>query len=84
MLWDWMKSVNTHFERYNWLRMVSQDLDWEPIRGQHRRILEAIKKGDTDTASYLAEPHLHLMPEEQGPVIALHPDYFELPKDSAI
>ena len=66
MLWDWMKSVNTHFERYNWLRMVSQDLDWEPIRRQHRRILEAIKRGDTDTASYLAETHLHLMPEEQG------------------
>ena len=40
MLWDWMKSINTHFERYNWLRMVSQDLDWEPIRRQHRRILE--------------------------------------------
>ena len=84
MLWDWMKSVNTHFERYNWLRMVSQDLDWEPIRRQHRRILEAIKRGDTDAASYLAETHLHLMPEEQGPVIALHPDYFELPKDSSI
>ena len=84
MLWDWMKSVNTHFERYNWLRMVSQDLDWEPIRRQHRRILEAIKRGDTDAASYLAETHLHLMPEEQGPVIALHPDYFELSKDSAI
>ena len=84
MLWDWMKSINTHFERYNWLRMVSQDLDWEPIRRQHRRILEAIKRGDTDTASYLAETHLHLMPEEQGPVIALHPDYFELSKDSFI
>ena len=84
MLWDWMKSVNTHFERYNWLRMVSQDLDWEPIRRQHRRILEAIKRGDTDAASYLAETHLHLMPEEQGPVIALHPDYFELSKDSFI
>lgn len=84
MLWDWMKSVNTHFERYNWLRMVSQDLDWKPIRRQHRRILEAIKRGDTDAASYLAETHLHLMPEEQGPVIALHPDYFELSKDSAI
>ena len=84
MLWGWMKSVNTHFERYNWLRMVSQDLDWEPIRRQHRRILEAIKRGDTDAASYLAETHLHLMPEEQGPVIALHPDYFELSKDSAI
>ena len=64
--------------------LVSQDLDWEPIRRQHRRILEAIKRGDTDTASYLAETHLHLMPEEQGPVIALHPDYFELSKDSAI
>lgn len=84
MLWDWMKSVNTHFERYNWLRMVSQDLDWEPIRRQHRRILEAIKRGDTDAASYLAETHLHLMPEEQGPVIALHPDYFELSKDLSI
>ena len=26
----------------------------------------------------------NLMPEEQGPVIALHPDYFELSKDSSI
>ena len=84
MLWDWMNSIYTHFERYYWLRMVSQDLDWEPIRRQHRRILEAIKRGDTDAASYLAATHLHLMPEEQGPVIALHPDYFEILKVSSI
>ena len=61
MLWDWMKSINTHFERYNWLRAVSQDLDWEPFRRQHSRILEAIKEGDTDAASYRAQTHLHLM-----------------------
>ena len=78
-----MKSVNTHFERYNWLRMVSQDLDWEPIRRQHRRILEG-GSGRIPDSHFLAETHLHLMPEEQGPVIALHPDYFELPKDSSV
>ncbi len=71
MLWDWMRASTRILSQYNWLRMVSQDLDWEPIRRQHRRILEAIKRGDTDAASYLAETHLHLMPEEQGPVIAL-------------
>ena len=26
MLWDWMKSINTHFERYNWLRVAGSGL----------------------------------------------------------
>ena len=77
MLWDWMQSINTHFERYRWLRASTQEIDWEPIRKQHRQMLHAVEVGDTDEASYLAALHLHLMPEEQGPVIALHPDYFE-------
>lgn len=77
MLWEWMQSINTHFERYRWLRASTQEIDWEPILKQHRQMLHAIIAGDTDEASYLAASHLHLMPEEQGPVIALHPDYFE-------
>lgn len=77
MLWDWMGSVNTHFERFRWLRACSQEIDWEPIRKQHRLMLQAVKNGNTDEASFLAASHLHLMPEEQGPVIALHPDYFK-------
>lgn len=76
MLWEWMQSINTHFERYRWLRASTQEIDWEPIRKQHRQMLQAIERGDTDEASFLAASHLHLMPEEQGPVIALHPDYF--------
>ena len=77
MLWDWMQSINTHFERYRWLRASTQEIDWAPIRKQHRQMLRAIEAGDTDEASFLAASHLHLMPEEQGPVIALHPDYFK-------
>ena len=77
MLWEWMQSINTHFERYRWLRASTQEIDWKPIVKQHRQMLHAIIAGDTDEASYLAASHLHLMPEEQGPVIALHPDYFE-------
>lgn len=77
MLWDWMQSINTHFERYRWLRLSTQEIDWEPIRKQHRQMLRAITAGDTDEASFLAASHLHLMPEEQGPVISLHPDYFK-------
>ena len=48
-----------------------------PVCKQNRKLLDAIVSGDTDEASYLAASHLHLMPEEQGPVIALHPDYFK-------
>lgn len=77
MLWEWMQSINTHFERYRWLRASTQEINWEPILNQHRKMLHAIMSGDTDEASYLAASHLHLMPEEQGPVIALHPDYFK-------
>lgn len=77
MLWEWMQSINTHFERYRWLRTSTQEINWEPILDQHRKMLHAIMSGDTDEASYLAASHLHLMPEEQGPVIALHPDYFK-------
>ena len=77
MLWEWMQSINTHFERYRWLRTSTQEINWKPILDQHRKMLHAIMSGDTDEASYLAASHLHLMPEEQGPVIALHPDYFK-------
>lgn len=78
MLWDWMQSINTHFERYRWLRATTQEIDWKPIQKQHRQMLHTVLTNNTDEAGYLAASHLHLMPEEQGPVIALHPDYFEL------
>lgn len=78
MLWEWMQSVNTHFERYRWLRSISQEIDLDPVRKQHRKMLDAITAGDTDEASFLAASHLHLMPDEQGPVIALHPTYFNI------
>lgn len=77
MLWDWINSVNTHFERFRWLRVLGKGIDWEPVRAQHRRIFNAIASGNTDEADFLASSHLHLMPEEQGPVMALNPDYFE-------
>lgn len=76
MVWDWLNTVNTHLERYRWLRVLSTNLDWGLIRGQHERLLAAIENRDTDEADYLTSAHLHLMPEEQGPVIAAHPDYF--------
>lgn len=77
MLWDWMSGFNTHFERFRWLRILSDEIDWTPVQEQHHRLLEAIERGDTDEADFLAASHLHLMPEERGPVMALYPDYFK-------
>lgn len=76
MVWDWLNTINTHLERYRWLRSNTLELERDPIMSQHDRMLQAIKSRDTDEADYLAAAHLHLMPEESGPVVALHPDYF--------
>lgn len=79
MVWNWLATVNTHFERFRWLRASSQELDWTPIIRQHQALFEAIANGRTDEALLQSGVHLHLLAEEERPVIALHPNYFNEP-----
>ncbi len=76
-VWQWLNTVNTHLERYRWLRVMSEELDLAPIMDQHERMLAAIAQGNTDDASLLADMHLHLMLEEKSAVLQHYPDYFE-------
>lgn len=76
-VWRWLNTVNTHLERFRWLRITSEDLDLSPIIDQHERMLCAVAQGNTDDASLLADMHLHLMLDEKDSVIRRFPDYFE-------
>lgn len=76
-VWQWLNTVNTHLERFRWLRVTSEDLDLGPIIDQHERMLHAVSQGNTDDASLLADMHLHLMLDEKDSVIRRFPDYFE-------
>lgn len=75
-VWRWLNTINTHLERFRWLRLMAEELEWGPVIDQHERMLNAIAEGNTDDASLLADMHLHLMLEEKSAVMQYFPDYF--------
>lgn len=75
-VWDWIDHLNTHLERFRWLRVTIDDLDWEKILNQHLDIYESLIKKDTDEVDFLTSLHSHLMLQEQEKVIKEYPQFF--------
>lgn len=76
-VWNWLDDHNIHLERYRWLRVTTEDLNWKTIMTQHYRLLEALINKDTEEADFLTAVHLHLMLDEQETVINKFPHFFK-------
>lgn len=77
LVWDWLQDINIQLNRFRWLRLKINELDWESLTKDHQQILAAIKNKDAQRASELAGNHLHLMLEERATLLAHFPNYFE-------
>lgn len=76
-IWEWLESMSTNLQRYRWLRIRSEDLQWNELMDQHYRLCDAIVNHLPDEAGYLVSLHLHMMFDEQAQVVSEYPGYFE-------
>ena len=77
-IWGWLETLNMDLQRYRWLRVLTEELDWDAIMHQHDEIYDAITYHDVDETGFLVSNHLHLLFEESGTVTKRFPDYFLL------
>lgn len=75
-IWEWLQIINTHLNRFRWLRLKVKELHWDKIISQHINILQAASIGDADEAQFLTSQHLHLMIDEKQVLLNLFPEYF--------
>lgn len=75
-VWRWLEFISIDLQRYRWLRVQTEDLDWDSILDQHREIFHALETRDTDETHFLVSNHLHLLFSESAAVIKRFPDYF--------
>ncbi|MGN0071751.1 MAG: GntR family transcriptional regulator [Atopobiaceae bacterium] len=75
-IWQWLEFISIDLQRYRWLRVQTEDLDWDSILDQHDAIFHALEKKDTDETRFLVSNHLHLLFSESAAVIRRFPDYF--------
>lgn len=75
-VWRWLNATNTDLERYRWLRIETEGLDWSTIMDQHYHIRDAILSHDPYEVRFLISLHLHMMFDEQARVITEFSEYF--------
>ncbi len=76
VIWRWLERICMDLQRYRWLRLYTEDLDWQAILDQHYSICDAIAERNADEASFLTSCHLHLLFQENPSVTKTFPDYF--------
>lgn len=82
-VYGWVRELCIGLDRYRWLRILVEDLDWESILASHRRMLAAVAGRNVADAAFLVKEHLHLMLEERACVVERFPQYFtNAPDDS--
>lgn len=76
-VWEWLRHMSFDLQRYRWLRMLTEELDWNSIMNQHYAIWGALANKNTDEVGYLVSDHLHLLYVESAAVFKSFPDYFD-------
>ncbi len=76
-VWTWLEYINTDLERYRWLRVVTEELDWNRTSDEHHSLFNAITERNPNEASYITALHMHMYFDDRAKVIKRYPDYFE-------
>lgn len=64
------EAVRPHVQRYEWVYGTRSGAEYEPSAAEHKRIIEAIRKGDPDEAKSAVESHWKNAAERTMAVIA--------------
>ncbi len=73
------QTINTQLERFRYLRLSIQTLDWKTITAQHQEIIDSLKVDDIPAVQEKTKQHLHLMLQEEKILVTTFPEYFAKP-----
>lgn len=76
-VWDWMQLLNAQFNRFRYLRLEVNGLNWDQIFHQHEEILDALMDHNQPALTQLVKSHLHLVDNDGKLVMEAVPEYFE-------
>lgn len=76
-VWNWLQVVNLQFNRFRYLRLEVENLDWQQIFDDHRAIVTAVAEKVPQRAETYVGRHLHMVDEDIKVALKLHPEYFE-------
>lgn len=76
-VWDWLQVVNFQFNRFRYLRLEVDDLDWQQIFDDHSAIVDAVANHQAQRAATTVERHLHMVDDDVKVALKVHAEYFE-------
>ncbi|GFH41938.1 GntR family transcriptional regulator [Lactococcus hodotermopsidis] len=75
-IWNWLTANSIHLDRFRWLRVAIEEMDWDGIIKQHQTIIDTILSKNIDEMDFIMTLHLHMMLDEKDFVISKYPEYF--------
>lgn len=75
-VWNWLEAMAVNLDRFRWLSILTEGLDWRDILDQHYQLCDAIVNHRPNEAHYLASVHLHKMLADEKRVMERYPNYF--------
>lgn len=75
-VWNWLEAMAVNLDRFRWLSILTEGLDWRDILDQHYQLCDAIVNHRPNEARYLASVHLHKMLADEKRVMERYPNYF--------
>lgn len=75
-VWDWIEAMAVNLDRFRWLSITTEGLDWQVVLDQHYQLCDAIVNRRPTEARYLASMHLHKMLADERVVTERYPEYF--------
>lgn len=78
-IWQFLRTNNTHLERFRWLAVKAKDIKFSSIMEEHYQLFDSILQKDLEQTVFLTVLHLRTMLKDQKIVVETFPDYFEMP-----
>lgn len=75
-VWEWLQTLNMQLNRFRWMRLTVEDLNWQTLLEQHQAILTAVHERQLDDVRFNITAHLRLMLSERKYLLRRFPDYF--------
>ena len=75
-IWDWLQTVNMQLNRFRWIRLKVNTLNWQTIIQQHENLLDVVYRRDLEDVRFQTTAHLRLMLQERKYLLDKFPGYF--------
>ncbi|MFO8069957.1 MAG: GntR family transcriptional regulator [Alkalibacterium sp.] len=75
-IWNWIKEFSVHLDRFKWLHLKHNTIDYDQILEEHKELLAAIKARKTEEIKCLVENHIDIMVRSDNNIIEKYPEFF--------